>query len=126
MVIKEFSFRGKNLEELKGLSMKEFAALLPARQRRSLLRGLTVPQQKLLKSLKREDGRKTHCRNMIVLPEMVGRRVQVHNGRSYVNVILMPEMLGHRLGEFALTRKSVEHHAPGIGATKSSAALSVR
>ena len=126
MVIKEFSFRGKSLDELKALSLKEFAALLPSRQRRSLLRGLTVPQQKFMKALEKEDGRKTHCRSMIVFPSMVGKRVQIHNGKTYVNVIIMPEMIGHRLGEFSLTRRSVEHHAPGIGATKSSSALSVR
>ncbi|HLC85017.1 MAG TPA: ribosomal protein S19 family protein, partial [Candidatus Nanoarchaeia archaeon] len=37
-----------------------------------------------------------------------------------------PEMLGHKLGEFAITKKRVAHSAPGIGATRSSASLSVR
>ncbi len=126
MAFKEFRFRGKNLEELKALSQKEFAVLLPARQRRSLLRGLTEPQKKFMIALEKKEAPKTHCRDMIVLPSMVGKRIQIHNGKSFVNVIIQEEMIGHFLGEFALTRKLVEHHAPGIGATKSSSALSVR
>jgi small subunit ribosomal protein S19 len=126
MAIKEFTYRGRNVEELKKLSMGEFAQLLPARQRRTITRGFTDAQKKLLIAFEKKDAPKTHCRDMIILPMMVGRRVQIHNGRSYVNIVVVPEMIGHIMGEFALTRKSVEHHAPGIGATKSSAALSVR
>jgi len=40
--------------------------------------------------------------------------------------MIEPEMIGHYLGEFAGTRKGVSHSAPGIGATRSSAALSVK
>jgi len=63
---------------------------------------------------------------MIVLPEMLGKLIRVYNGKEYVPVAIEPEMLGHRLGEFTQTRKKVTHSAPGIGATKSSASLSVR
>ncbi len=126
MALKEFKYRGKTLEELKKLSLQEFAKLLPARQRRSLIRGLTEEQKKLLKALEKKEAPKTHCRDIIVLPQMVGRRIMVHNGKDFVSVTIQPEMIGHYLGEFALTRKPVEHHAPGIGATRSSAALSVR
>ncbi len=126
MVLKEFKYRGKSIEELKTLSINEFAVLLPARQRRTLIRGLTEAQKKFLKALEKKEAPKTHCRDMIVLPLMVGRRIQIHNGKTYVNVIIQPEMVGHYLGEFSLTRKYVEHHAPGIGATRSSSALSVR
>jgi small subunit ribosomal protein S19 len=126
MALKEFRYRGKTLEELKSLSLKEFAMLLPARQRRSLLRGLTEPQKKFMIALGKKEAPKTHCRDMIVLPQMVGRRIQIHNGKAFVNVIIQEEMIGHFFGEFSLSRRSVEHHAPGIGATKSSSALSVR
>jgi len=63
---------------------------------------------------------------MIIIPEMVGKVVKVHNGKEWVMLQLEPEMLAHRLGEFAQTRRQVRHSAPGIGATRSSASLSVR
>ena len=52
--------------------------------------------------------------------------MKVHNGKEFVIVNITPEMIGHYIGEFALTRKKVAHHAPGIGATRSSASLSVK
>ena len=127
MVKKEFKFRGKTLEELKGMELSEIAKLFTARQRRSLRRGLTEAQKKLLVQLRRgRNNVKTHSRDMIILPEMVGKSVMVHNGREFVMVSIMGEMLGHCLGEFSQTRKKVMHSAPGIGATRSSAALSVK
>ena len=126
MALKEFKYRNKTIEELKKLSIQEFAALLPARERRTLTRGLTESQKKFVIALDKKEAPKTHCRDMIILLMMVSRRLQIHNGKSYISVIIQPEMVGHRLGEFALTRRGVSHHAPGIGATKSSSALSVR
>jgi len=124
---KEFTYKGKTLEELKKMSIDELAEILPARQRRSLKRGFTEYQKKLLKKIRKgEKNIKTHCRDMIILPEMVGLTIKVHNGKEFVDVKIVPEMIGHYLGEFALTRKKVEHSAPGIGATRSSAALSVK
>ncbi len=127
MAKKEFTYRGKTLDELKKLSLSEFILLLPSRQRRSLKRGLTEQQKKLLKQIKEnKNDVKTHCRDMIILPEMVGKTIRVHNGKEFIPVVIQNEMIGHYLGEFALTRKKVEHSAPGIGATRSSAALSVK
>jgi len=122
-----FLFKGKTIEELQKLSLEEFAKLLPARQKRSLLRGLTDQQKILLKRLRKVDkALKTHCRTMIIVPEMIGRRIMVHNGKEWVAIDIKNEMLGHRLGEFALTRKRVTHSSPGIGATKSSKFISVK
>ena len=128
MAKKEFTYRGKTLEELQSLSLNEFAELLPARQRRTIKRGLTEEQKRFVKkSEKRSDKPiKTHCRDMIVLPNMVGKTIRIHRGNDFIAVIIQPEMIGHFLGEFALTRKKVEHQAPGIGATRSSASISVR
>ena len=124
---KIFLFRGKKIEDVKKLSLKEFAELIPARERRSLKRGFTDAQKKLLEALKKDKRDvKTHCRDMIILPEMVGKSIRVHNGKEFVMLRINEEMLGHRLGEFALTRKKVAHSSPGIGATRSSASLSVR
>jgi small subunit ribosomal protein S19 len=116
----KFLFKGKEVGELQKLSLEEFAALLPARQRRSIRRGLTPSQQKLLQSLKGKDFVRTHVRDMIIIPEMLGKKIGVYNGKEFVTVEIIPEMLGHYLGEFAPTRKPVKHTAPGFGATRSS------
>ena len=127
MAKKEFTYRGKTLDELKKMSIKEFAEYLPARQRRSLIRGLDDTKKKLLADLKNgKKDVKTHCRDMIILPEMIGNTVKVHNGKGFGIVRIEEEMIGHCLGEFVLTRSKVSHSAPGIGATRSSASLSVR
>ena len=124
---KDFIFRGKSLDELRTLSIAEFAKLLNSRQKRSLTRGLTEQQKILLENFKGNDGNiRTHCRDMIILPVMINQTVKVYNGKEFVQVLLLPEMLGHYLGEFAQTRKKVSHHAPGIGATRSSSSLSVK
>ncbi len=124
---KKFTYRGYTLDELRKLSMEEFSKLLPSRQRRSL-HSLTPAQKTLLrkvrKVLKRGDGKnviiRTHCREMVILPEMVGLKFGVHNGKEFVVVEIKPEMIGHRLGEFSQTRKRVIHGTPGVGATRSS------
>ncbi|MBW2979996.1 30S ribosomal protein S19 [Candidatus Woesearchaeota archaeon] len=127
MVKKEFTYRGKTLDELKEMSMNDFAGLLPARQRRSIKRGFT-DQQKILMGNIKEGVKdiKTHCRNMVILPTMVGVTLRVYSGKEFVPVSIDTEMLGHYLGEFVGTRKRIEHSAPGIGATRSSASLSVK
>lgn len=126
MAKKEFTFRGKTLEELKRLSINEFAEILTARERRSLKRGFTEQQKILFNNIKKGKEIKTQCRDMIVLPIMVDMRIKIYRGNSFESVLIQPEMIGHRLGEFALTRKGVAHSAPGVGATKSSSAVSVK
>ncbi len=123
---KEFSYRGHSLESLSGMSMDEFINLLPSRQRRSLQRGLTAEQRVLLEKLRTakeaQDGNgiKTHVRDLIILPEMVGAKISVHNGKEFVAIDIKAEMIGHYLGEFAITNKPVRHGTPGIGASRSS------
>ncbi len=117
---KEFRYRGYTLEELKKMPLEELAKLLPARERRKIKRGFTEQEEKLLAKLRKKPYARTHCRDMIVLPEMVGKVIYVHNGREFVRVDIKPEMIGHRLGEFAQTRTFIKHSGPGIGATRSS------
>jgi len=117
---KEFRYRGYTLEELKNMPLEELAKLLPARERRKRKRGFTEQEEKLLRKLKKKDAVRTHCRDMVVLPEMVGKVIFVHNGKDFVRVEIKPEMIGHRLGEFALTRRFEKHSGPGVGATRSS------
>jgi small subunit ribosomal protein S19 len=121
-VPKVFSFRGKNLEELKQMRIEEFARLITARERRTLKKGLSENQKKLLENIRKnpEKFHKTHMREMIILPEMIGIKFGVFNGKEWVNVMVLPEMVGHRLGEFSISVKRVKHSAPGIGATRGS------
>lgn len=124
---KEFMFRGKKFEEIQGMSLREFAGLLPSRERRTLLRGLTDEQKILLEKVRKNKPKlRTHCRDMIIVPEMVGKLIHVYSGKEFKAVRIEKDMLGHRLGELVVTRNKVAHSAPGIGATRSSAALSVR
>lgn len=126
MAKKEFTYRGKTVAELKSMSLNEFIALVPANERRHVKRGLTYNEQKLLNDLKSgKNNLETHSREMVVIPEMIGKIIKVHNGKEFSAVVITEDMLGHRLGEFALTRKPVKHGEAGIGATRSSASQSV-
>jgi len=132
MARKEFRYRGYTLEELMNMSLEDLAKLLPSRQRRSLKRGLTPEQKKLLRKIrlakkgKYQKPIRTHSRDMIVLPEMVGMTIYVHNGKEFVPIEIKEEMIGHYLGEFALTRKRVQHGSPGVGATRSSMFVAIK
>jgi len=123
----EFTYRGHTLEDLQSMTIEEVAELLPARQRRTIDRGLSVEQEKLLAEARgageeetANDPVRTHLRDMPIVPDMVGVTFAVHNGQAFERVKVEPEMLGHYLGEFQLTRQSVEHGQAGIGATRSS------
>jgi small subunit ribosomal protein S19 len=109
------------------MSLEEFAKLLPSRERRSLLRGFTPKQKKLIEKLRKSTKLvRTHCRETIIIPEMIGKKIAIHSGKEWEVITINVEMVGHRLGEFALTRKRVMHSAPGVGATKSSKFLPLK
>ncbi len=128
-MVKEFHYRGLGLEELKKLSIDEFAKLAPSRTRRSLRRGLTEQQKKLLQNIRKAPDKfhKTHVRDMIILPEMIGVKLGVYKGGAkpgdsskWVNIVVAPEMIGHRVVDYAIPIARVKHSAPGIGASKGS------
>src|SRR3989344_2025341 len=127
MAKKEQLGRGRNQDELKKIELKEFALLITARERRKINRGFTLMEKALIKNIEKNVTRlRTHCRDMVIIPLMIGKTIHVFNGKEFVQVLINHEMLGHRLGEFTLTRKGVKHSAPGVGATRSSAAISVK
>lgn len=120
---KEFRYRGLSIEELQKLSIEELLPLLTSRSRRSLKRGLTEKQEKLLNDIEKSqkgDVIRTHLRDMIIIPSFVGHRVDIHNGKEFQRIEIQPYMIDHYLGEFALTRSKVKHTGPGVGATRSS------
>ncbi|MDH7593927.1 MAG: 30S ribosomal protein S19 [Methanomicrobiales archaeon] len=117
----EFTFRGLTIDELRQMSVAELLPVMPARVRRKIKRGLSRGEEGLLARFRSGDVRiRTHLRSMVVLPEMVGRNIEIHNGKEWVKVDIQPESVFHYLGEFALTRRRVVHGTAGIGATRSS------
>ncbi|KAJ1651308.1 ribosomal protein S15 [Dispira simplex] len=127
---RKYTYRGVELEKLLDLSSEQFIKLLHCRARRKFKRGIKSKPMALIKKLRKAKKEtlpnekpevvKTHLRNMIIVPEMIGSVVGVYNGKTFNQVEIRPEMTGHYLGEFSITYKPVKHGRPGIGATHSS------
>jgi small subunit ribosomal protein S19 len=113
---KDKFFRGRNVEELKAVDTREFAKLVPSRERRTLLRNYDVVEafvRRLEEKGVKGKMMKTHDRTIVIVPRMVGKMIGVHNGKEFLKVAITYEMLGHRLGEFAMTRKIAKHTSLG-------------
>jgi small subunit ribosomal protein S19 len=120
---REFTHRGKTLAELRGMNLEELSRVLNARARRSIRRGFNRETSEFFERMRTTPAEKvvrTHCRDALVLPEHVGRRVAIHDGHQFREVEVRAEMVGHYYGEFSLTRKFEKHSGPGVGATRSS------
>ncbi|KVH87460.1 Ribosomal protein S19A/S15e [Cynara cardunculus var. scolymus] len=131
---KKFSFRGVDLDALLDMSTDELVKLFTARARRRCTyifhRGLKRKPMALIKKLRKAKREapagekpelvKTHLRNMIIVPEMIGSVIGVYNGKTFNQIEIKPEMIGHYLAEFSISYKPVKHGRPGIGATHSS------
>ena len=96
---KEFTFRGYTMEELLEMPFDEMVLLLPSRANR---------------------------RDVPIVPQFVGKRVSVYNGKEFIEFEIKPEMIGHFTGEFAMTRGEVKHSGPGVGATRGSKFLPLK
>ncbi len=116
---KEQTFRGKTLEELKALDAREFAKLLSSNRKRNVLRNFQM-HEKFLSIVKKKGKKaiKTHKREMVILPGLVGLRINVYNGREFVPVEVSFDMLGHKLGEFSMTRLKARHSKDEKGQPK--------
>merc|ERR1719157_440715 len=122
---RKFSYRGVDLDQLLELSTDSFVELGHCRARRKFVRGIKGKPLNLLKRLRKskqglEEGEKpatvkTHLRNMIIVPEMIGSVCGVYNGKSFTTVEVKPEMVGMYLAEFSITYKPVGHGGAGIG-----------
>ena len=129
-MVREFKFKGYAQEQLQTLSIEALLPLLNARQRRSLDKRVAHymndekrkfrEEVKLAREGKLKGQLRTHIRDMIILPDMVGLSVNVHNGKDFSNITIKKEMIGHYLGEYAITNKRVQHGAPGVGSSRSS------
>ncbi len=124
---KEFTYRGFTLEELTEMPFDEMVTLMPSRVRRTLLRGMGEEQRTAFEKIKvSEEVVRTHRRDVPIIPQFVGRKVSVHNGKAFSEFEIRPEMIGHFLGEFAMTRGTVKHSGPGVGATRGSKFLPLK
>ena len=125
-MVKKFNYKGKSVEELQKISNDELFSILNSRQRRSLKRGISDNKKKLIAEIKlAKDGKnknssKTHQRDIIILPYMVGVTVNVFSGKEFTPVTISAEMIGHYIGEYVITNKRVNHGAPGVGASRTS------
>ena len=125
-MVKEFTYYGLATKELETLSNDELFKLLTARARRSLKRGINDGKRKLIDEIKEakagnnKNTIKTHLRDLIILPYMVGVTVNVFSGKEFMPITISNEMIGHYLGEYVITNKRVTHGAPGVGSSRSS------
>ncbi|XP_055607426.1 40S ribosomal protein S15-like [Uranotaenia lowii] len=127
---RKFTYRGVDLDQLLDMKHDLLMELMHSRAKRRFKRGIRRKPLALMKKLRKakKDAPplekpaivKTHLRNMIIVPEMVGSMVGIYNGKTFNQAEIKPEMIGHYLGEFSLTYKPVKHGRPGIGATHSS------
>ncbi|KAJ6257730.1 40S ribosomal protein S15 [Drechslerella dactyloides] len=127
---RKFSYRGIDLDQLLDLTSEQLRDVVHARARRRFNRGLKRRPMGLIKKLRKAkqeakpnekpDIVKTHLRNMIVVPEMIGSVIGIYSGKVFNQVEVKAEMVGHYLGEFSITYQPVKHGRPGIGATHSS------
>tara|TARA_B100000315_G_C14422031_1_gene516029 strand:+ start:381 stop:782 length:402 start_codon:yes stop_codon:yes gene_type:complete len=118
---KQFVYRGKTLSELKSLDVREFAKYLKSNQKRFVLKQFQEIEKFVVRAnakIAKNKPIKTHSRDLIIIPEMIGMRIHIYNGKTFIPVNVVGEMLGHRFGEFAPTRARIKHGKAGVGATK--------
>ena len=123
-MVKEFTYHGLSKEELANIPNEKLLKLFSARARRSLTRGtMSDDKKKLMEEMKDKKNKnpiKTHLRDVIILPYMIGTTIHVFSGKEFVPVTITVQMVGHYLGEYVITNKRVNHGAPGVGASRSS------
>ena len=122
-MVKEFRYHGLSKEELANMPQEKLLKLFSARVRRSLTRGINDDKRKLMEEMKDKNNKnpiKTHLRDVIILPYMVGVTVHIFSGKEFVPITITLQMVGHYLGEYVITNKRVNHGAPGVGASRSS------
>merc|ERR1719251_531024 len=108
-------------EKLLELTKNQLHSKFTARQRRAAQRGVPAMHERFLKKCRKslkeftnEPGTKpkpvlTHFRNMVIVPEMIGNIIGVHNGKQFLAVEIKAPMVGSYLGEYAMTYKYVMH-----------------
>ena len=125
---RKFTFRGIDLEKLMDLDSTQIMDLMHSRVRRRFKRGLKRKPMGLIKRLRKEKTKvnpgekpetvKTHLRDMIIVPEMIGSQIGIYNGKVFNTVEIKPEMIGSYLGEYSITYHPVSHGRGGTAGGK--------
>mmetsp|Transcript_61802 Transcript_61802/g.93343 ORF Transcript_61802/g.93343 Transcript_61802/m.93343 type:complete len:168 (-) Transcript_61802:32-535(-) len=136
--LKKFTFKGVDLDRLLDMEPTELVGLLPSRIRRRIKRmgaisnpsmaHFVLKRKAFLHKIKKAKDAcgpldkpklvKTHLRNMIIVPQMIGAVVGVYNGKAWAIIEIKPEMIGRYLGEFSMTYKPTLHSRPGLSANQ--------
>lgn len=124
-MVEKIAFKGMNSEQATNISNENFLKMIKSRERRSIKKNSVrykALMQKIEKAKKsgKDNTIKTHIREAVILPQWIGMKFGVHNGKEFQTVVILPSMIGKRLGDFAFTTKRVLHSSPGIRATKGS------
>lgn len=132
-------YRGIELEKLLEMNQNEIINLFKSTQRRRLnpnFQKVHPKYDRLIKKLRlsvkncvwgeKPKPVKTHLRNAIIMPEMVGSVCEVYSGKYWTPVDVKAEMIGQYLGEYSMTYKPVRHGKVGHGATRGSKFVSLR
>ena len=133
---KKSTYRGIELDKMLESNMDVLIKLMRSRQQRRYSHGVNQRYERLLKKCvksvkatpygEKPKPVRTHLRNCIVLPEMVGATVDVYGGKYWNSCEVKADMIGHYLGEFSLTYKPIKHGKVGVGATRSSKFTSLK
>jgi small subunit ribosomal protein S19 len=115
-------------EDFANVSTEEFISKYAnSRSKRAYGRISNNPEYKTLmakiKKVKEKDPNKvikTHVREAVILPEWIGLKFGVHNGKEFVPLLVTSQCVGNRLGDYSHTTKRVMHSGPGVGATRGS------
>jgi small subunit ribosomal protein S19 len=124
-MVERIIFKGMTADQLEKISTEEFLRLIASRARRSIKKNFVRYKALIVKAEKLKKGNspkilKTHIREAVILPQWIGMKFGVHNGKEFQTITILPGMVGKRLGDFAFTTRRVLHSSPGIRATKGS------
>lgn len=111
------------------ISREQFLKLINSRERRAMKRNSLEYKALVIKAERcKKSGKtvRTNIREAVILPEWVGMKFEIHNGKEWKAVTLTANMLGHRIGEYAFSTKRVIHSDPGIRATRGSKFLAMK
>ncbi|HSV41918.1 MAG TPA: ribosomal protein S19 family protein, partial [Methanomassiliicoccales archaeon] len=94
---KEFTYRGFTIEQLHEMPFEEVLDLMPSRIRRTFVRGFNEEQKTAFDKIRSGEHEvvRTHRRDVPIIPEFVGRKVAVYNGKEFKEIEIRPEMIGH-------------------------------
>lgn len=126
-MVKKETYKGLDEEALAKTSMDQFVKMTTSRNRRTLKRLNLNPRLKKFMEQVREIKQtnpkkviKTHVRDAVILPEWLGLRFGVHNGKEFKQIDITFDKVGKRLGDYSHTTGHVKHSGPGVGATRGS------